>query len=129
MSFLTPLLLHKIHASQAEIVKSTGRSFRLHQTGVSSAAAVAVMGLGLVGPVLAQASKPVTRELDSFLSQGLSEGHGAVFVSMGTLARMNSDELHSVAQALSALPNPVCLAVEAKPTAPARCASCNVTKQ
>ncbi|KAL0024421.1 hypothetical protein WJX77_001800 [Trebouxia sp. C0004] len=47
MSFLTPLLLHKIHASQAEIVKSTGRSFRLHQTGVSSAAAVAVMGLGV----------------------------------------------------------------------------------
>ncbi len=63
--------------------------------------------LQLVGPVLAQDSKPVTRELDSFLSQGLSEGHGAVFVSMGTLARMNSDELHSMAQALSALPNPV----------------------
>ncbi len=61
----------------------------------------------LVGPVLAQDSKPVTRELDSFLSQGLSQGHGAVFVSMGTLARMNRDELHSMAQALSALPNPV----------------------
>ncbi len=62
--------------------------------------------LQLVGPVLAQDSKPVTRELDS-LSQGLSEGHGAVFVSMGTLARMNRDELHSMAQALSAMPNPV----------------------
>lgn len=61
----------------------------------------------LVGPVLAQDSKPVTLELDTFLSQGLSQGHGAVFVSMGTLARMNRDELHSMAQALSALPNPV----------------------
>lgn len=30
-----------------------------------------------------------------------------MFVSMGTLARMNRDELHSMAQALSALPNPV----------------------
>lgn len=57
--------------------------------------------------MLAQDSKPVTHELDSFLSQGLSEGHGAVFVSMGTLARINRDELHSMAQALSALPNPV----------------------
>ncbi len=63
--------------------------------------------LQLVRPVLAQALKPVTQELDSFLSQGLSEGHGAVFVSMGTLARMNRDELHSMAQALSALSNPV----------------------
>jgi len=63
--------------------------------------------LQLVGPVLAQDSKPVIRELDSFLSQGLSEGHGAVYVSMGTLARMKSDELHNMAQALSALPNPV----------------------
>ena len=40
VSFLTPLLLHKIHASQAEFLKATGRSFRLHETGVSSAAAV-----------------------------------------------------------------------------------------
>ena len=32
--------------------------------------------LQLVGPVLAQDSKPVTHELDSFLTQGLSEGHG-----------------------------------------------------
>ena len=37
----------------------------------------------------------------------MAGGQGAVFVSMGTLARMNSDELHSLAQALTALPNPV----------------------
>jgi len=40
VSFLTPLLLHKIHASQAKFVEASGRSFRLHETGVSSAAAV-----------------------------------------------------------------------------------------
>ena len=65
------------------------------------------MMLQLVGPVLAQDAKPVSPELESFLSQGLSQGHGAVYVSMGTLARMNSDELHSLARALTALPNPV----------------------
>ncbi|KAL0043684.1 hypothetical protein WJX82_007403 [Trebouxia sp. C0006] len=120
MSFLTLLLQRQVNASQDEFIKRTGHSFRLHDTGISSAAAfIAVVDWALeyprpvpprvhmVGPVLAQDPKPVTPELEAFLSRGLSEGHGAVFVSMGTLARMNSNELHSMAQALSALPNPV----------------------
>lgn len=65
------------------------------------------MSVQLVGPVLARDAEPVAADLHSFLSQGLPQGHGAVYVSMGTLARMNHDELHSLAQALSALPNPV----------------------
>ena len=63
--------------------------------------------LQLVGPLMAEAAKPLPAELSSFLEQGLDEGQGAVFVSMGTMARMTADELHSMALGLSALPNPV----------------------
>lgn len=54
-----------------------------------------------------QDAKPLPADLSTFLSQGLAQGHSAVYVSMGTLARYTSDELHSMARALSALPNPV----------------------
>lgn len=39
-SFLTPLLQRQIDASQDAFIKETGCSFRLHETGLSSAAAV-----------------------------------------------------------------------------------------
>ena len=60
-----------------------------------------------VGPVLAEDAKPVTADLAAFLNQGLQDGHAAVFVSMGTLARLSLEELTSMASALSRLPNPV----------------------
>ena len=51
--------------------------------------------------------QPVPAELGSFLSSGMQHGHKAVFVSMGTLGALYESELHSMARALSALPNPV----------------------
>jgi len=60
-----------------------------------------------VGPVLAEDAKPVTADLAAFLNQGLPDGHAAIFVSMGTLARLSLEELTSMASALSRLPNPV----------------------
>ena len=61
----------------------------------------------LVGPVLAEDAKPLAAELNMFVESGLSQGLGAVYVSMGTLARMTDEEVHSMAAGLSALPNPV----------------------
>ncbi len=60
----------------------------------------------VVGPILAEEAKPLPADLDKFLSPGI-DGHGAIYVSMGTLARLNAAELRSMAEALSALPNPV----------------------
>ena len=60
----------------------------------------------LVGPILAEPPKELPSDLKSFLDRGLT-GPGAVYVSMGTLARMNTAQLGSMAQALSALPNPI----------------------
>ena len=61
----------------------------------------------VLGPILADKAKPLPADVDSFLTQGGLEGGGAVYVSMGTLARLDATELHSMAQALSGLPNPV----------------------
>ncbi len=60
----------------------------------------------VVGPILAQDAKALPADLDKFLNQGIS-GPGAVYISMGTLARLNGEELQAMAEALSALPNPV----------------------
>lgn len=56
---------------------------------------------------MAAPPQPLPADLDTFLQQGLADGHSGVFVSMGTMARMTDDELHSMARGLSALPNPV----------------------
>ena len=63
--------------------------------------------LQMVGPVLVEDAKPLSKDLRHFLDQGLSDGHHAVYVSMGTLARLPEEELQSMAAALSALLNPV----------------------
>ena len=61
----------------------------------------------MVGPVLAEDAKLLPSELSTFLKSGQTEGLGAIFVSMGTLARLSHEEACSMAHALSALPNPV----------------------
>jgi len=63
--------------------------------------------LQLVGPILLEEAKPLPADLSTFLDQGVSSGLGAVYVSMGTLARLSEDEVLSMAAALSALSNPV----------------------
>ena len=60
-----------------------------------------------MGPILAKDAKPLPQDLAAFLDQGLLNGHSAVFVSMGTLARLSLEELTNMAAALSQLPNPV----------------------
>ena len=61
-----------------------------------------------MGPLLAETAKPLPADLAGFLDSGLSHGHPAVYVSMGTWARLTKDELTSMAEALSALPyNPI----------------------
>ncbi len=61
----------------------------------------------MVGPILAAPAQRLPAGLQAFVEQGIAEGHGAVYVSMGTAARLTEQELHSLAGTLSALPNPV----------------------
>ena len=61
----------------------------------------------MVGSLSAQEPAPLGHSLAAFLDQGLPQGHAAVYVSMGTLARLAEGTLTSMAAALSALPNPV----------------------
>ncbi len=37
----------------------------------------------------------------------MTAGHGAIYVSMGSAARLSKQELHSIAGCLAALPSPV----------------------
>ena len=67
----------------------------------------------MVGAILADEAKPLPVDLRAFLEQGLAEGHGAVYVSMGTAARLTQQEMHSLSEALSALPNPILWKVSA----------------
>lgn len=61
----------------------------------------------MVGPILSEAAKPLPADLAAFVESGKGSGHGAVYVSMGTAARLTAAELHSLSKSLSAIPNPV----------------------
>ncbi|KAA6426439.1 MAG: UDP-Glycosyltransferase glycogen phosphorylase [Trebouxia sp. A1-2] len=61
----------------------------------------------MVGPILAEAAKHLPTDLKAFVQQGISEGLGAIYVSMGTAARLTKQELHSLRNSLASLPNPV----------------------
>ncbi len=61
----------------------------------------------MVGPILAETAKHLPADLKAFVQQGASEGHAAVYVSMGTAARLTTQELHSLKTSLASLPNPV----------------------
>lgn len=65
------------------------------------------MSVQMVGPLLTSDAKPLPAELNNFLDKGFEDDMGAVYVSFGTFARLTKPELHSVSQALTALPNPV----------------------
>ncbi len=67
----------------------------------------------MVGPLLVDSAKPLPADLEAFVEQGMAEGHGALYVSMGTAARLTEEEMHSLASSLSALPNPVLWKVSA----------------
>ncbi len=67
----------------------------------------------MVGAILADEAKPLPVDLRAFLEQGLAEGHGGVYVSMGTAARLTQQEMQSLSEALSTLPNPVLWKVSA----------------
>ena len=62
--------------------------------------------LQMVGPLLTADAKPLSRDLDTFLQQGL-EDSGAIYVSMGTLAKLSKAEVQSLTQAFRAISNPV----------------------
>ena len=61
----------------------------------------------MVGPILSEAAKPLPADLAAFVESGKASRHGAVYVSMGTAARLTAAELHSLSKSLSAIPNPV----------------------
>ena len=61
----------------------------------------------MVGPILAEAAKHLPTDLTASVQQGISEGHGAMYVSIGTAARLTKQELHSLRTSLATLPNPV----------------------
>ena len=63
--------------------------------------------LQLVGPMNADPTQPLPADLHTFVEQGMRAGHGALYVSMGTIVQLTEAELRSVAASLSALPNPV----------------------
>lgn len=74
---------------------------------LSAAGCDQLCGLQMVGPILAEPAKPLPQDLDAFLQQGIAQGLGAVYVSMGSAARLSEEALLSMAQGLSALPSPV----------------------
>ena len=61
----------------------------------------------MVGPLLTRDAKPLPADLNDFLNKGSKYDVGAVYVSFGAMVRLSKPEIHSVSQALSALPNPV----------------------
>jgi len=63
--------------------------------------------LQIVGPILAEPAQPLPSDLSSFLDEGTAQGLAAVYVCMGSAGRLTQTQLHSMAQGLSALPNPV----------------------
>ncbi|KAL0028169.1 hypothetical protein WJX77_011786 [Trebouxia sp. C0004] len=67
----------------------------------------------MVGAIMADDANPLPVDLRIFLEQGLAEGHGDVYVSMGTAARLTQQEMQSLSEALSALPNPILWKVSA----------------
>lgn len=67
----------------------------------------------MVGAVMADDAKPLPADLTAFLEQNLAEGHGGMYVSMGTAARLTQQEMQGLSEALSALPNPVLWKVSA----------------
>ena len=60
----------------------------------------------MVGPILAEPAQPLPSELSSFLDEGTAQGLAAVYVCMGSAGRLTQTQLHSMAQGLSALPQP-----------------------
>ena len=60
-----------------------------------------------MGPILAEPAKDLPTHLSTFLEQCSGSNQGAVYVSMGSAARLAEAQVHSMAQGLSALPNPV----------------------
>lgn len=67
----------------------------------------ALLLLQMVGPLLAEEPKQLPTDLSNFLDQALSSEHPAVYVSLGTFVTPKEEELLSMVQGLSALPNPV----------------------
>lgn len=61
----------------------------------------------MVGPILAEPAKPLPADLKGFLEQGIAQSHGALYVSMGTAARLTEAELLNLAATFADLPNPV----------------------
>lgn len=57
--------------------------------------------------MLCSPAKPLPQDLSAFLSHGSATGHEAVYVSMGSAIRLNAEELHAMAEALSNMANPI----------------------
>lgn len=70
--------------------------------------------LQMVGPLLTADAKPLSQDLDTFLNQGLKNS-GAIYVSMGTLAKLSKAEVQSLAQAFRAISNPVLWKLDSLP--------------
>ena len=71
--------------------------------------------LQMVGPLLTADAKPLSQDLDAFLQQGLKNTTGAIYVSMGTLAKLSKAEVQSLAQAFRAISNPVLWKLDSLP--------------
>ena len=63
--------------------------------------------LQVVGPTSVDVAKPLPTDLEAFLERGRAAQHGAIYISMGSVARLTEQELQSLADCVSALPNPV----------------------
>lgn len=109
-----------IRKNQKTFMKESGLRVQTYEQGYSASVAGISAGdwaiefphpmvpkVHLVGPISADSAKPLPADLSDFVEQGEAAGHGAVYVSMGTAARLTEAELHSLAGSLSALPNPV----------------------
>ncbi|DBB11136.1 TPA: hypothetical protein ACH3X3_006595 [Trebouxia sp. C0006] len=106
--------------NQQQFMQESGLRVRAYEQGFSTSAAAIIAAdwaleyphpippkVHMVGPILAETAKHLPADLKAFVQQGASEGHAAVYVSMGTAARLTTQELHSLKTSLASLPNPV----------------------
>ncbi|KAL0039373.1 hypothetical protein WJX79_005388 [Trebouxia sp. C0005] len=111
---------------QRQFMRESGLRVRTYEQGYSTSVAAIFAAdwaleyphpvspkVHMVGAVMADDAKPLPADLTAFLEQNLAEGHGGMYVSMGTAARLTQQEMQGLSEALSALPNPVLWKVSA----------------
>ena len=82
-------------------------STAMHQSTHHKCLNPLMLWLQVVGPTSVDVAKPLPADLEAFLERGMAAQHGAIYISMGSAAKLTKQELQSLADCVSAMPNPV----------------------